>query len=87
MIVKEMIKQLQELDENLRIISPKDDEGNGYRWPDTVDIDAYVRTEQLGEWGLEDLYSKDCVMEKWNVYHDGEAGDPFEGYTQVVYIG
>lgn len=71
MIVKELIKRLQKLDPNLRVLSPIDDEGNGYRWPERVDDDAYLTPEDVKEYRPEQVFSEqdenylkeECEME------------------------
>lgn len=56
MTVKELIEELQKLDPNLRVISPIDDEGNGYRWPRCVSDDAYLLPQDAEEYRPEHVF-------------------------------
>lgn len=78
MTVQELIEALKELDPNLRVISPIDDEGNGYRWPECVDDDAYLYPEEAEAYRPEDLLSASDLEEEGFLPSD---------YVQVVYIG
>lgn len=78
MTVKELINALKELDPNLKVISPIDDEGNGYRWPDCVDDNAYLHPEDAKSYRPEGLLSLSDLEEEGFLPSD---------YVQVVYIG
>jgi hypothetical protein len=77
MTVGELIQKLQGIDSSLEIISPKDDEGNGWRWPDRVSTNAFVPKNELGAWGIEDICSKE----------DFEEDVDRDDFVQVCYIG
>jgi hypothetical protein len=74
MKVKDLIKLLQEVDPELEIISPKDDEGNGWRWPDCVDDNIFVIKNELLTWEIEDVYTEQELDEE-------------ENFVQVCYLG
>ena len=82
MTVKELIEELQKVDPDLRVISPKDDEGNGYRWPTCVDDDTYLRPDEAEAHRPEYLYSKADIEEEAEEYEI----DP-SSFVQVVYVG
>ena len=83
MTVKELIEALQECDPDLRVLSPKDDEGNEYRWPTCVDDDAYLRPEDADEYRPEQILNKEEVQEWLEDDDDMELSD----FVQVVYVG
>jgi len=86
MTVKELIKQLQKMDQNAKIISPQDDEGNGYRWPEYVGK-VYLFPHEAEEYRPEYVWSDDKDeaddLKQELEDHELEMSD----LVPVVYVG
>lgn len=88
MNVGELIKELQELDPNLPVLTARDPEGNGYNLTSTVytgyraeSLDSYEYNELVHQ---EDIYYERALLDD----DDDDWYDPYENYNiPVVVIG
>ena len=93
MTVGALIAALKELPEDLEVITPKDDEGNGYRWVNEGWVSAtYLNTED-DEWLSHYESFEEFVVdnygqgvEKLNEDDLEEAREEFATFQQVVII-
>lgn len=93
MTVGALIAALKELPEDLEVITPKDDEGNGYRWVNegwvsarylNVEDDKWLSHYESFEEYVEDDYGQG--VEKLNEDDLEEAREEFATFQQVVII-
>lgn len=93
MTVGALIAALKELPEDLEVITPKDDEGNGYRWVNEGWVSARYLNVEDDEWlshyesfeeYVEDNYGQ--RVEKLDEEDQDEAKDAFDGFQPVVII-
>lgn len=77
--VADLIKELQRLPQDCFIVLQKDDEGNGYRFANGADDDAFFHGEQ--KWEFDSLYTKEDIVDGGyeEEYDDG-------GFTQCVVL-
>jgi hypothetical protein len=61
----QLLEAINKLPDNIRFLSPKDDEGNGYRWLSGVSVD-YIRNEDLEEYEPEGVLSEDDVKDDYS---------------------
>jgi hypothetical protein len=71
MRVKDLIEQLQKMDPNSKVLSPIDDEGNGYRWPECV-ATVYLLPDEFDSYRPESIFDDDedtleCLKEDYDM--------------------
>lgn len=73
MIVKDLIKRLQQLDPNSEVLMQKDDEGNGYRTLNGVDEDEAIKVDYddyvfLSQYGSVQEMQEDYDLEELDFF-------------------
>lgn len=69
MRVDELIELLKTLPQDMLVWKSKDDEGNGYNEVDGVEGLNFIRTDELEQYEVEEVYSKGC-LEELEILHD-----------------
>lgn len=59
MRVDELIEQLKALPPEMLVWKSKDDEGNGYQEVDEIVRNRFIRTDELGQWEVEEVLQED----------------------------
>jgi hypothetical protein len=93
MTVGALIAALKELPEDLEVITPKDDEGNGYRWVYEGWVSARYLNVEDDEWLSHYESFEEYVEDNWetpvsDLDEDDleEAKEAFASFPQVVII-
>jgi hypothetical protein len=60
----ELIAAINKLPDDIEFLSPKDDEGNGYRWLTGVSLE-YIRKDEAEGWEIDSVLSEDDVEEDY----------------------
>jgi outer membrane lipoprotein-sorting protein len=80
MKVRELIAQLQTIDQELDVYKQKDDEGNGYSHVNGADADCHIDVSIVNQYDVEVLTKEDVR------YMIEEYGGREDQYRQVVVI-